>query len=65
MNVLLALFNMIPCRRSTAATCSAASCAAHLADRFDALRPYGMFILYALMLTGVLGYSSGRPTPCS
>ena len=42
------------CRRSTAATCCRACCAADAADLFDRLRPYGFLILYGLMLTGML-----------
>ena len=32
-----------------------------LADRLDYIRPYGFLIIYALMLTGVLGTLIGPP----
>jgi hypothetical protein len=32
-----------------------------MADGVDYLRPYGFFIIYALMLTGVPGYLVGPP----
>ena len=61
VNVLLALFNMIPVPPLDGGNVLGGILPAHLADRFDALRPYGVFILYGLMLTGVLGMVIGPP----
>ena len=61
VNVLLALFNMIPVPPLDGGNVLGGILPAHLADRFDGLRPYGVFILYGLMLTGVLGMIIGPP----
>ena len=55
VNVLLALFNMIPVPPLDGGNVLGGLLPPHLADRFDALRPYGVFILYGLMFSGLLG----------
>lgn len=55
INVLLAVFNMMPIPPLDGGNVLAGLLPADLADRFDAIRPYGFLLLYALMLTGVLG----------
>jgi Zn-dependent protease len=54
VNVLLALFNMIPVPPLDGGNVLAGLVTGSMADTFDRLRPYGFLILYGLMLTGVL-----------
>jgi Zn-dependent protease len=54
VNVVLALFNMIPVPPLDGGNVLAGMLTGPMADAFDRLRPYGFLILYALMLTGVL-----------
>lgn len=54
VNVLLALFNMIPVPPLDGGNVLAGMLTGPMADTFDRLRPYGFLILYALMLTGGL-----------
>ena len=55
LNVLLAVFNMIPIPPLDGGNVVAGVLRGPVADAYDRLRPYGFLILYALILTGVLG----------
>ena len=56
INVLLAVFNMIPVPPLDGGNVLAGILPGRLAAGFNYLRPYGFLIIYALMLTGALGY---------
>ena len=63
VNVLLALFNMIPIPPLDGGNVIGGLLPRRLASRFDSLiRPYGFLLLYALMLTSGLSYLIGPPT---
>ena len=54
INILLALFNMIPVPPLDGGNVLAGLLPREAAAAFDSVRQYGFIILYALMLTGVL-----------
>ena len=54
LNVLLAVFNMVPIPPLDGGNVVAGLLTGPAANAFDRLRPYGFMILYGLMLTGVL-----------
>jgi Zn-dependent protease len=56
VNIFLAVFNMLPVPPLDGSNVVAALLPRHLAYQWDQVRPYGIFILYGLMLTGVLRY---------
>jgi Zn-dependent protease len=62
INILLAVFNMIPVPPLDGSNVVAALLPRHLAYQWDQLRPYGIFILYGLMFTGILGVLIGPPS---
>jgi Zn-dependent protease len=54
LNVLLAVFNMIPIPPLDGGNVLGGLLPSGIARQFNALRPYGFFVLYALMLSGYL-----------
>jgi Zn-dependent protease len=62
LNVLLAVFNMIPIPPLDGANVLSGLLPRSLAREFDLVRPYGFLILYALMFTGKLWYLIGPPS---
>ena len=54
VNVLLAVFNMVPVPPLDGGNVLSGLLTGPMADTFDRVRPYGFLILYGLMLTGML-----------
>jgi Zn-dependent protease len=61
INLLLALFNLIPVLPLDGGNIVLTVLPPRFAFRYAASRSYGMLILYALMLTGALGYLLSPP----
>jgi Zn-dependent protease len=61
VNLLLAVFNLVPVPPLDGGNIIGGLLRGTLAHRFDAVRPYGIFILYALMLSGALNHLIGPP----
>ena len=53
LNVLLAVFNMLPVPMLDGGNVLAGLLKGRVAQLYDSLRPYGFMILYVLLLTGV------------
>jgi Zn-dependent protease len=56
INVLLAVFNLLPIPPLDGSTVAGGVLPSVLARPLEALRPYGFVVLYLLMLSGALGY---------
>lgn len=54
LNIVLAIFNMVPVPPLDGGNVLAGVLRGPVADMYERLRPYGFFILYALLLTGLL-----------
>jgi Zn-dependent protease len=61
INLLLAIFNMIPVPPLDGSSVVAGLVPAGVAAGLDRLRPYGFLVLYGLMLTGALSYLVDPP----
>jgi Zn-dependent protease len=61
INLLLALFNLIPVPPLDGGNIVGGLLRGSLAQGFNALRPYGVFILYALMFSGAVNQLIGPP----
>jgi Zn-dependent protease len=61
LNVLLAVFNMIPIPPLDGGNVLAGLLPLGLARQFNAIRPYGFLLLYALMLSGWLWFLVDPP----
>ena len=61
LNVLLAVFNMIPLPPLDGGNVLAGVLRGNVADMYERIRPYGFLILYGLMFSGILWRVIGPP----
>ena len=61
LNVLLAVFNMIPLPPLDGGNVLAGVLRGNVADMYERIRPYGFLILYGLMFSGILWRIVGPP----
>jgi Zn-dependent protease len=61
LNLLLAVFNMLPIPPLDGGNVLGGLLRGRLSEGYEALRPWGVMILYALMFTGALGTLLGPP----
>jgi Zn-dependent protease len=61
LNLLLAIFNLVPIPPLDGGNVLASLLPTQLSYRFEQLRPYGIFVLYGLMLTGLLWFVIAPP----
>ena len=61
VNLLLALFNMIPVPPLDGGNVVGGLLRGRVRDGYESLRPYGVFILYALLLSGAVSAIIGPP----
>jgi Zn-dependent protease len=61
VNLLLAVFNLVPVPPLDGGNILGGLLRGRLSQGYEALRPWGVFLLYALMLSGALTYIIGPP----
>ena len=61
LNLLLAVFNLVPVPPLDGGNILGGVLRGRLSERYELIRPWGVFILYALMLSGALRYIIAPP----